>query len=347
MFSMKHSCHKVTGKRPLLFDTCWAASEWTPFSCFFGRSSHKGFLFGATLATDSTYLRNIHFSLRQLTMMAFSWLVCLLLGFTLGSAQETLVPTESPTTDRQRRKYIMQRRKKMKAEKMELKQTKVDAMTDLCFYDSSFCALARSASSEEDCDAMPTLTELVCPTQTTVCSKSFNLTEFCDEKFGCPNECEKFMSTCCETSCCETTCLDGGLVCRLLDFGTCAEARGDICPCGSDDRTDEEYCREIVGDAGCIDKCMNFLDNCCNLVDGDLRLANPQNGTSFIGDTIKGRLEMFSNGQWGNICSDYFDKVDAKVACRQLGYQAKGTYQDVVVRTRTQIAFLKEFCSGL
>ncbi|CAG2242006.1 unnamed protein product [Mytilus edulis] len=35
---------------------------------------------------------------------------------------------------------------------------------------------------------------------------------------------------------------------------------------------------------------------------------------------ISRRLEIFHNGTWGTICDDYFDDIDAQVACRQLGY---------------------------
>lgn len=54
-------------------------------------------------------------------------------------------------------------------------------------------------------------------------------------------------------------------------------------------------------------------------VDGEIRLADGQN-------VYEGRIEMCLNSQWGTICDDNWSSMDAKVACRQLGYGTEGLY---------------------
>ncbi len=50
---------------------------------------------------------------------------------------------------------------------------------------------------------------------------------------------------------------------------------------------------------------------------GDLRLVDNLNATASVSG---GRLEVFYNGEWGTICDDGFDRSEADVACRQLGF---------------------------
>ena len=48
----------------------------------------------------------------------------------------------------------------------------------------------------------------------------------------------------------------------------------------------------------------------------------------------QGRLAVFHEGEWGTICHDAFETVDATVACRQMGY-TEGAVIDVLVAADT------------
>lgn len=66
------------------------------------------------------------------------------------------------------------------------------------------------------------------------------------------------------------------------------------------------------------------------LVDGAVRLVTsslPPPTTDAGGDS--GRLEIYSNGEWGTLCDDEFDQTDADVVCQQLGYNGASSYGSV------------------
>ncbi len=63
---------------------------------------------------------------------------------------------------------------------------------------------------------------------------------------------------------------------------------------------------------------------CSNLyyLGGDVRLVTTT-GNSL---SPSGRLELFYDDQWGTVCDDNFSPNDARVACRQLGYDDYTNY---------------------
>lgn len=58
-------------------------------------------------------------------------------------------------------------------------------------------------------------------------------------------------------------------------------------------------------------------------VEGDVRLVNEKT----IENWVTGRLEVFFEGSWSQVCDGDFGSADANVACRQLGFGA-GTIEE-------------------
>ncbi|CAG2216784.1 unnamed protein product [Mytilus edulis] len=99
--------------------------------------------------------------------------------------------------------------------------------------------------------------------------------------------------------------VDDGIGTIWLNNVNCSGSESELLNCTFN--TDASNCRHY-GDVG-----IHCFLNCSPDGEGGLRITD-----GFAGN--QGRLEIYYKGEWGTLCDDQFENVDAEVACRQLGY---------------------------
>ncbi|KAG5667736.1 hypothetical protein PVAND_015706 [Polypedilum vanderplanki] len=74
--------------------------------------------------------------------------------------------------------------------------------------------------------------------------------------------------------------------------------------------------------------------------EGAIRLVGGQSDN-------EGNIEIFHNGRWGNICDDEWDKPEANVVCRQLGFkEGKATHSGTFGNARRKYWMDNLYCNG-
>ncbi|CAG2196526.1 Scavenger receptor cysteine-rich type 1 protein M130 [Mytilus edulis] len=105
----------------------------------------------------------------------------------------------------------------------------------------------------------------------------------------------------------------------------------DVDCCGDENKL--EHCLHAGwGVENCF-RWENVKIKCNNAIEGDLRNSS-------------GKLEILHNNEWGTVCRNTFDKIEAEVACKQLGYR-KGDVLQTRGKTDTLRIWLDNLnCNG-
>ncbi|XP_071142954.1 scavenger receptor cysteine-rich domain-containing protein DMBT1-like [Mytilus edulis] len=90
-----------------------------------------------------------------------------------------------------------------------------------------------------------------------------------------------------------------------LNDVNCSGSENKLLDCNFNNVTYQCYHRDDVG--------IHCFLSCSTEDEGRLRIAD---GYAMH----QGRLEVHYKGEWGTVCDNHFDDIDAEVACRQLGY---------------------------